>query len=65
MKRLDKNLVIYISTLILSWIIIIYYLVVYLDKPNDEQIKKELETYPYNHSEIKDTSKNVYKQTTF
>lgn len=61
MKRLDKNLVIYTLVSVLSWIAIFYYMVFYLDKPNDEQIKKELETYPFNHSEIKDTTKHVHK----
>jgi hypothetical protein len=57
MKKLDKNLKLYLSFLILCWVVIVYYMIFHLkiNDPTDEQIKKELKTYPYNHSQIKDT----------
>lgn len=55
MEKLDKNLKIYLSILIISWIIIIFYFVKY-EMEND--VQKQLKTYPYNHSKITDSTLN-------
>ena len=53
MKKLDGGALIYLAILVLSWVVIIYYLV-YIER--DETIKKELKTYPFEHSRITDST---------
>ena len=53
MKKLDGGALIYLAVIVLSWVIIIYYLV-YLER--EETIKEELKTYPYEHSRITDST---------
>jgi hypothetical protein len=53
MKKLDKNLKIYLSILILSWVIIVWYL---LNLEKEKFIKNELKSYPYEHSQITDST---------
>ena len=55
MKKIDKNLFIYLTILVVSWIIIIYYLIKY---PSDSFIIEQQKTYPYNHSKITDSTLN-------
>lgn len=50
LKQLDKDIKIYLSILIISWIFIIFYLISITE---DEKI---IESYPYNHSEITDST---------
>lgn len=53
MKKLDGGALIYLAILVLSWVVIIYYLV-YIER--EETIKKELKTYPFEHSRITDST---------
>jgi hypothetical protein len=53
MKKLDNNLIIYLSVLIISWIIIVWYII---KLENEKSIKKELESYPFEHSQITDST---------
>lgn len=53
LEKTDTNLRIYLSILIISWVVIIFYLM-YISK-HEENIKS-IETYPYNHSEITDST---------
>lgn len=50
LKQLDKDIKIYLSILIISWIFIIFYLI------SITEDKKIIESYPYNHSEITDST---------
>ena len=50
---LDGGALIYLAILVLSWVVIIYYLV-YIER--EETIKKELKTYPFEHSRITDST---------
>lgn len=56
MKKIDKDIIIYLSILISSWVVIIIYLVHYEMNKQDEVIKDELKYYPINHSEITDST---------
>jgi hypothetical protein len=53
MKKLDNNLIIYLSVLIISWVIIVWYII---NLENEKYIKKELESYPFEHSQITDST---------
>lgn len=53
MIKIDKGLKIYLSILIVSWILIIVYLIHF---ENKNQIERQLESYPYNHSQITDST---------
>lgn len=53
MIKMDKGLKLYLSILIVSWILIIFYLIHF---ENENQIERQLESYPYNHSQITDST---------
>ena len=53
MKKLDKKLMIYLLVLLVSWMVIIYYLV--NTKP-EQPIEQSLKNYPYEHSKITDST---------
>lgn len=53
MKKLDGGVLIYLAVLVLSWVIIVYYLV-HLER--EKVIKEELKSYPYEHSRITDST---------
>ncbi len=53
MKKLDGGMLTYLTILILSWVVIIIYI---LSLNQDDMIKKELESYPFDHSQITDTT---------
>lgn len=55
MKKIDSGMITYLMILIVSWVIIIVYFM-YLD--SDTKMKKELESYPYEHSKITDSTLN-------
>lgn len=58
MEKIDGGLKKYLLTLTFSWVLIIGYLI-YSEtkiKNNDQKIKKELESYPFNHSKITDST---------
>lgn len=57
MTKFDRGLRLYLLVLVLSWIIITVYLINYENTHKDDFYKKELESYPFDHSEIKDTTK--------
>ena len=58
MKKLDGGALIYLAILVLSWVVIVYYLV-YLER--EETIKEELKTYPFEHSRITDSTIKTYE----
>ena len=62
MKNWDRGFKIYMTVLILSWIIIISYLIQYENTHGDDLYKKELESYPYDHSKITDSTLKNGKQ---
>jgi hypothetical protein len=61
MNKLDDGLKIYLSILLASWVTIIIYLVNYENQNHiqEEFIKKELDSYPTNHSQISDSTLNA------
>jgi uncharacterized membrane protein len=52
-NKLDKNLIIYLAVLVISWILIIFYLI---KNPKPSMFDESLETYPYEHSQITDST---------
>jgi hypothetical protein len=61
-KNWDRGLKIYMTVLILSWFVIIAYLIHYENTHGDDFYKKELESYPYDHSKITDSTLKNGKQ---
>ena len=55
-ETIDTNLRIYLSVLVLSWVVIIIYL---LTIKKEESMENQLETYPYEHSKITDSTLNA------
>jgi len=55
-NKLDKTMKIYLAILILSWIIITVLLVRTETGNEDDFYKKELKSYPYDHSKITDST---------
>jgi len=55
-NKLDKTIKIYLAILILSWIIITVLLVRTETGNPDDFYKKELKSYPYDHSKITDST---------
>lgn len=53
LNQLDTDIKIYLSVLIISWTAIIFYLVSITE---DEKIMKSIESYPYEHSQITDST---------
>lgn len=60
MNKLDNGLKIYLSILLASWVTIIIFLVNYENQYHIQEqiIKKELDSYPINHSQITDSTLN-------